>query len=1205
METILSEPALVAPYADIRKRSVFLKKMSPSRLNRVEEEDDNVAFLDIFFQRLAITVWQTALHIRKHANELATRSVTPQKQAWGGTEGRPKSRRENAMDLTYITERILSLWFPYDIGAQEYRMGHQQVAHMLQSKHGSSYMVFNLSEPRGGTRREHVRVREVGWPPDLAPPLERLCSVCKDIDSWLSEDSSRIAVLHARGNRERIGVIVAAYMHYSSICGSPEQALDRFAMKRYLDHKIGELELPSNKRYVNYFSGLLSGCIRINSAPLYLTHVTVLGAPSFEPGTCGCRAFIKVYEGLIPVYTSGVHTVSPETRQFTVTVSGGADRRGLQLRGDILLKCYHRHYCNDENSTRCSSPLDSSVASGEPPIQRELIFSCQFHTCAVTDHTLSFTRQELDGACNDLRFPLDGAVELHFSGRSETPRITPAPTPAVPVDNSQDPVTRWDSYEHLDHPPPLSPDSDITEEANDAEVTHTYGPLDGSLYATVAKKEEVIASPHTVSMDSGISSAGNGLASQGPCLDQHRELDKLLSEMLMTVRDIEEVPYHARTDSRPFSYGLASPRLVRKLSNDRPSPVFHEGNIVTGSISQDTSNNLTWLQRQQQKLRDRREVQLRWEREPAERSLLSELRVSQTTTRSPSRRTDGYASDTSHLRDDEDFSVPLHINTTAAKVTTGSAPVSPLLPHRSSSRRHPLTSAAARARSADPAPFSGKNRKYSDSSTARGSEQDSGLLSLIDGGDSEKHSSFVASTTRSPSDSSEETAAWPPPPSELQARPGFESLALNLLRDEGYSWRTTSTTSEGTGSPANSPRPQTPAFPVHPRTPYSNGNHSHFDIAGLPPKSPTANRKEWTPLGETLQREHSSTSSRGYDSSDNQYSPKSPVLSNGTMNGGQSSPTPTVYYGTSRRSSIHSNGEPPQEVSPAHVKFVRDTNKYWYKATISREEAINMLKDRPPGTFVVRDSNSFPGAFGLALKVATPPPNAGKSPTGDPANELVRHFLIEPTSRGVRLKGCSNEPVFSSLSALVYQHTLTPLALPCKLVLPESDPSRQMDPSTVSNAQLLLAQGAACNVLYLKTVDTESLTGPQAVVRAITQLFSDALPTAVVVHFKVSTQGITLTDNKRQQFFRRHYPVNTISYCGLDPDDHRWSQRNETTGMPLSSLRCFGFVAREPGNKPDNQCHLFAELEPGQPANAIVNFVAKVMLNGQTKNNIV
>lgn len=143
-------------------------------------------------------------------------------------------------------------------------------------------------------------------------------------------------------------------------------------------------------------------------------------------------------------------------------------------------------------------------------------------------------------------------------------------------------------------------------------------------------------------------------------------------------------------------------------------------------VSQENTNNLTWLQRQQQKLRDRREVQQRWEREPTERSLLSELRVSQVSRGgiSPSRRADGYASDTSHLRgDEEDFSVPLHINTTSKSSNGGSAPVSPLLPHRSSSRRHPLTSgASSRARSADPSErsFSAKrtieqqSRKYSD-----------------------------------------------------------------------------------------------------------------------------------------------------------------------------------------------------------------------------------------------------------------------------------------------------------------------------------------------------------------------------------------------------------------------------------------------------------------------------------------------------------
>jgi len=50
-----------------------------------------------------------------------------------------------------------------------------------------------------------------------------------------------------RGARERIALVVAAYMHHSNICGGPDQALDRFAMRRYLcEH--GSVEQPSHRR---------------------------------------------------------------------------------------------------------------------------------------------------------------------------------------------------------------------------------------------------------------------------------------------------------------------------------------------------------------------------------------------------------------------------------------------------------------------------------------------------------------------------------------------------------------------------------------------------------------------------------------------------------------------------------------------------------------------------------------------------------------------------------------------------------------------------------------------------------------------------------------------------------------------------------------------------------------------------------------------
>uniref|UniRef100_A0A4W5PUK0 SH2 domain-containing protein n=1 Tax=Hucho hucho TaxID=62062 RepID=A0A4W5PUK0_9TELE len=276
------------------------------------------------------------------------------------------------------------------------------------------------------------------------------------------------------------------------------------------------------------------------------------------------------------------------------------------------------------------------------------------------------------------------------------------------------------------------------------------------------------------------------------------------------------------------------------------------------------------------------------------------------------------------------------------------------------------------------------------------------------------------------------------------------------------------------------------------------------------------------------------------------------------------------------------------ESSKVNAKFVQDSSKFWYKPSISRDQAIAVLKDKEPGSFLIRDSNSFQGAYGLALKVASHPSNnvnntCGK---GDCSYWLVRHFLIETGSRGVKIKGCQNESYFGSLSALVYQHSITPISLPCALCIPEKGKSLNVskDASNTSTAADLLKQGAACNVLYLNSVETESLTGPQAVSKATRcTLTQSPRPTATVVHFKVSTQGITLTDSQRRLFFRRHYPINSVTFSSVEPQDQR----------------VFGFVARRTGSASENVCHLFAELDPEQPAVAIVNFINKVMLGPQ------
>ncbi|XP_070585250.1 tensin-4 [Erythrolamprus reginae] len=264
------------------------------------------------------------------------------------------------------------------------------------------------------------------------------------------------------------------------------------------------------------------------------------------------------------------------------------------------------------------------------------------------------------------------------------------------------------------------------------------------------------------------------------------------------------------------------------------------------------------------------------------------------------------------------------------------------------------------------------------------------------------------------------------------------------------------------------------------------------------------------------------------------------------------------------------------------MKFVMDTSKYWFKPSITRDQAIQLLMDEPPGTFIMRDSTSYPGSFGLALKVFN-------NKAGEDAGNHIRHFLVESSPKGVHLKGAEEEPYFGSLSAFVYQHTIMPLALPCKLIIPRQAFLSDENPVLGSEAAPLLSQKAAvCNLLYLHSVTMETLTGKAAVQKAVSTTFEQEMPpTPTMVHFKVTALGITLTDIQRKIFFRRHYPLATISFCDMDPENRKWQKFSKTS-------RIFGVVSKSPADS-ENICHLFAEYDAVHPASHIVDFIQKLL----------
>ncbi|XP_072274071.1 tensin-1 isoform X4 [Pyxicephalus adspersus] len=1676
------------------------------------------------------------------------------------------------LDLTYITERIISVTFSPGTEEATFCRNLKEVAHMLKSKHGENYLIFNLSERRHDINKLHSKVLDFGWPDLHAPALEKVCSICKAMDTWLNADPHNVVVIHNKGNRGRTGVVVAAYMHYSNISASADQALDRFAMKRFYEDKVLPVAQPSQKRYIHYFSGLLSGAIKMNNKPLFLHHVIMHGIPNFE-SKGGCRPFLKIYQAMQPVYTSGIYNVQGDSQtSICITIEPG-----LLLKGDILLKCYHKKF---------RSPT------------RDVIFRVQFHTCAIHDLGIVFGKEDLDEAFKDERFPEYGKVEFIFSyGPEKIQGMEHLENgPSVSVDyNTSDPLIRWDSYDNFN----------AHREDSLEEVVHTQGPLDGSLYAKVKKKDSTNGSTSTVnagviplsaapnhiehtlsvSSDSGNSTAStktdktdeqvaNAASNPGLTPEEKKELERLLSGFgldtdaqmhnlnpvtsvsgamlhvvpaqvhvngdslsppaeretdildddlpnhdghsvgsLGTLSSFDGTPNVSETgyqESSPINMSLTNgPTTLNGIDRLQKHGYFGKETMINGVYpynnqnitknttippSQDVGNQMrpsvsaqdglssyqvsqpamsNWAQPQSAMTQKHLyyydpngmyrsqsftaaepatyEPSSQLPQAPA-RSVSSREAVQrglnswqQGGSRPPSRQQDAATEsqfsspnlqpstfqtvsqshsipefpklasqkeieqsiealnmlmldlDPSFSQMHKSQSVPVAPRDDRMMPITGSHSAQPTLaaysyqpssqvaPERPSNSyavtptatlpstsfsqpqtpieqvprsfssamyeppravetarplneyREPYSSgsyspygyqtqqppstlvrsysygtptttsnipplsafmqspqssavpspaltpvnappqqpirdvpedeqynmeglvahrvAGVQTRDKTPDEISSLTRRRT---TSEGQYEDnagepgynpSKVRSPVRCVSPEVFNTIAANPGGRPKEphlhsykeafeemeippaaiSPTSTVARSPPglaktplsalglkphnPADIllqqsgEPRSYVESVArtaatgggappsptqpqiyhVDTLRNGGYPNTFTSPSPISTSSPIQStdgvsirscpsaessvrlPTPTQPSVDssfrstslsqASPQSSYQNASPmpsiaphagtpiSSYDgypfspnnavtqtdgFSGLPvstlsshvvhgspqplhrtvgtntPPSPGFGRRVITPTmsnapaspslsrhplaahsvgivppgspslvrhqtvmtgsspvapgspslerhaipGYSTPEERRPTLSRqssasGYQAPSTPSFPVSPAYYQGMSSPSSSSPDSTLYrqgspvpqpslpekrrmssgdrsnslpnYSTlnGKASSPMSSGmSSPSggstmafthtlpdfskfsmpDSSPetrANVKFVQDTSKYWYKPDISRDQAIALLKDKDPGAFIIRDSHSFRGAYGLAMKVATPPPNTGQqSKKGDATNELVRHFLIETSPRGVKLKGCPNEPYFGCLSALVYQHSITPLALPCKLVIPSRDPSDETrETSTPTNTTTdLLKQGAACNVLFVNSIDMESLTGPQAIAKTIAETLSaDPQPNATIVHFKVSSQGITLTDNQRKLFFRRHYPLNTITFCDLDPQERKWMK---TDG---SQAKLFGFVARKQGSTTDNVCHLFAELDPNQPATAIVNFVSRVI----------
>ncbi|XP_069572949.1 tensin-3-like [Brachyistius frenatus] len=1233
------------------------------------------------------------------------------------------------MDLTYITERIITIFCPAGCPEQIYLQNLQEIVAMLQSKHGHNYMLINLSQRHVTVARMNHKVLDTGWVDLLAPSLDQIFNVCTTMENWLQTHPKHVLVLHCRGGKGRLGVLVASYIHFSYMSASADLSLDHFAMRRFCNDKLTALMTPSQKRYAWMLGSVLKGGLRMCPSPSFLLCVVLHGLPKVRADG-GCCLFLRVYQSLQAVCTSAVYHVDAAHTDRLYFVLQPAQL----LKGDIMVVCY------DKNNRAAS---------------RQVVFRLQFHTGLVLGHSLAFSKADLDCASEDPRFPEDGKVELLLSDSPEkiAGRELWLNGRCVTVDyDTLDPLVRRDSYQ-LETAP-----------------LHVLDPGNGGLYTRVRKTsgEEGASfllpagSPScsdrapSASSDSGLSVASLRLSGARP--NRGAAQDKLAQGgRLVSGGDIELIQPLLEVMTELASCGGGEGEIAgdesglgRTLngeasSSERETDILDDEDdaaVPASDVCSLASENLPETQRaaraeystqswvRQQQMVDvvpanfldgeRRSGRARKERPPPlvapdtpPRGLSSRDAVRRgpadgddVTDNTPDAQT---AERTSPCQDDElaslstdiDESIEqlnqliLDLDPTFVPVPNSCAPLSRSaslhtngLSHKGSAHLSDWKQQKQVSDVTDYASLHSPGWRASGPQSFRDTPLYSPSFSSSQHGHLFKTNSVDYRGQTDTSDIVPPTPTFPVSPPTPYAKHFSEFSQLRTGGEwDQHSWTRDSRSfldgmnhaggsadgelfrSDVSVTPAScqrifgsmcsvssgsSPLPHTdsstpPAwhdrtptslnspFPLQPSSPCSLSTPNAHSSPRGPPRGPggdpgvrggtdSADLSSLLLLGNGG-LEHSLLEAVGglgglNLGGDGGLTPLLPDKRRGGGEGGEpgsrspclsgfsspysgsslsipfsSSMTPDPLRGLSGAPSPGADFGSKQDT----VKFVQDTSKFWYKPDISRDQAIAVLKDKEPGSFIVRDSHSFRGAYGLAMKVATPPPSVlQQSKKVDLSNELVRHFLIECTQKGVRLKGCPNEPYFGSLTALVCQHSITPLALPCKLILPSRDPVEELNdlsaPTATNSAAELLKQGAACNVWYLGSVELESLTGHQAVQKATTlTLAMDPPPASTVVHFKVSAQGITLTDNQRKLFFRRHYAVNTVIFCSLDPQGRKWTRGSGSTA------KVFGFVARKSQSDTENMCHLFAEHDPEQPATAIVNFVSKVMIGSHKK----
>ncbi|GFH52596.1 hypothetical protein CTEN210_09072 [Chaetoceros tenuissimus] len=325
--------------------------------------------------------------------------------------------------VIYITDRLITMGHPAMQSAIDGDITPERklaaIAHLLEKRHNGKFMIWNLSELEYDYSVFEDQVMTFEFPGSPSPPLGLMMKILLSLESWLKADEENVAVIHCLTGRGRTSTVMAAFLCWMGEAGfhHPNRALQYMAQCKKID--LETLTIPSQRRYVGYFTNMLDG-VRPSQPPLLLKRIIMSEAPKYEKyqaitkeqadqeeeeyvdpfaehdGELGCAPYLQIFKAGKLVFTTAASKSYTQGKEdlpfcfpFEKSITFPVE---TVVQGDILIRCRHL--------TRKG--------------KRVSMFRAAMHTGYIPPKVMRLRRSEIDGACSDDRYASDFFIDLVF-----------------------------------------------------------------------------------------------------------------------------------------------------------------------------------------------------------------------------------------------------------------------------------------------------------------------------------------------------------------------------------------------------------------------------------------------------------------------------------------------------------------------------------------------------------------------------------------------------------------------------------------------------------------------------------------------------------------------------------------------------------------------------------------------------------------------